>query len=73
MRRIITKEQLLDMNDMADLRAVLKEYLDTHTYQDGKDETFLTIKRIYDFMIDNNGATEMIISHSTNYSMGVEN
>lgn len=50
--------------------SVLREYLDTHTYHDGDNGKFLTVKRVYDFIIDNNGATELTISHNTDYSVG---
>lgn len=63
MERKVTKELILDMNDVPELVSVLKEYLDAH----GGDmnETVLTIKRIHDFIVDNDGATELRISHNT--------
>ena len=69
MERKVTKELILDMRDVPDLVSVLREYLDTHTYHDGDNSKFLTTKRIYDFIIDNDGATELRISHNTEYSV----
>ena len=69
MERKVTKELILDMRDIPDLVSVLREYLDTHTYHDGDNSKFLTVKRIRDFIIDNDGATELRISHNTEYSV----
>lgn len=69
MERKVTKELILDMRDIPDLVSVLREYLDTHTYHDGDNSKFLTAKRVYDFIIDNDGATELRISHNTEYSV----
>lgn len=65
MERKVTKELILDMRDVPDLVSVLKEYIDAHTGD--LDETVLTIKRIHDFIVDNDGATELRISHNTGY------
>lgn len=65
MERKVTKELILDMNDVPDLVSVLKEYIDAHTGD--LNETVLTIKRIHDFIVDNDGATELRISHNTGY------
>ena len=70
MRKKVTNELTLEGFEQADLVCVLREYLDTHTYHDGNNEKFLTVKRVYDFIIDNNGATELTISHNTDYSIG---
>ena len=67
MERKVTKELILDMRDVPDLVSVLKEYIDAHTGD--LNETVLTIKRIHDFIIDNDGATELRISHNTEYSV----
>jgi hypothetical protein len=65
MERKVTKELILDMKDVPDLVSVLKEYIDAHAGD--LNETVLTIKRIHDFIIDNDGATELRISHNTGY------
>jgi len=65
MERKVTKELILDMNDVPELVSVLKEYLDAHAGD--MNETVLTIKRIHDFIVDNDGATELRISHNTGY------
>lgn len=67
MERKVTKELILDMRDVPDLVSVLKEYIDAHAGD--LNETVLTIKRIHDFIIDNDGATELRISHNTEYSV----
>lgn len=67
MERKVTKELILDMRDVPDLVSALKEYLDAHTGD--LNERVLTIKRIRDFIIDNDGATELRISHNTEYSV----
>lgn len=65
MERKVTRELILDMNDIPDLVSALKEYVDTHVHNGDQNETVLTIKRIHDFIIDNDGATELRISHNT--------
>jgi len=70
MRKKVTNELTLEGFEQADLVSVLREYLNTHTYHDGDNGKFLTIKRVYDFIIDNNGATELTISHNTDYNVG---
>ena len=70
MRKKVTNELTLECFEQADLVSVLREYLNTHTYHDGDNSKFLTVKRVYDFIIDNNGATELTISHNTDYSIG---
>lgn len=55
MERKVTKELILDMRDVPDLVSVLKEYMDAHAGD--MNETVLTIKRIHDFIIDNDSAS----------------
>ena len=69
MRKKVTNELTLEGFEQAELVSVLREYLDTHTYHDGDNSKFLTAKRVYDFIIDNDGATELRISHNTKYSV----
>ena len=70
MRKKVTNELTLEGFEQADLVTALREYLDTHTYHDGDNSKFLTVKRVYDFIIDNNGGTELTISHNTDYNIG---
>lgn len=67
MRKKVTSELTLEGFEQADLVFVLREYLNAHTYHDGDNGKFLIVKRVYDFIIDNNGATELTISHNTDY------